>query len=478
MKLEAKIGLFIVMGFFALFLLSIQLSTVSNFGKKGYAIYADIPNAGGLALNTKVKISGVNVGFIEQIILKQGKPQLKLFIYDGVGISDDSTIFIKQESFLGGKFIEISYGSSANELNENSTLSKSYTYASFDETSDNISLAADDFRHLIQKFDRVFDQNFTNDFKSTMASFKKMAESMGQASDEFKLTGRTINTRLPDIMKQVDFLAYEVNKTSVLLNRKLPSILDNVDDFASEFKGAATTLKEKLPKTFEGLSRIEGELHNILTENRSNLYSTLDNASNFFASGDEAIHKVNDLIDNISSAKLEMNLYGQYMMNDNFAKTSFVIAYIPELSNYYLLEVISAADYTKTDATGKPLLPQKHQKGRYLISAMTGKQYDNIVFRGGIKESSGGVGVDYLNDYDSVKISLDFFDMNAVNDIRGDSPHMTLDFRYRPIDHINFYAGIDNFLNQEATNTYLGFGINFIDDNLKYLLFSAAGAAN
>jgi phospholipid/cholesterol/gamma-HCH transport system substrate-binding protein len=477
MKLEAKIGLFIFTGFIALFVLSIQLGTVSNFGKEGYKLFAKIPNAGGLALNTKVKINGVEIGYIEAISLEDGAPLITLFIKNDIKISDNSTIYIKQESLLAGRFIEIAYGDSPTPLQPNATLSKTHTYASFDETSDRISVAADEFRRIVKKFDSLFDQAFVTDFKSTMRSFREMANSMNHASGEFEVTGKTINERLPDILRQIDDLTHELNSSSVVIKHRLPTILDNVNDFSYEFKAAATTLKDKLPKTFEGLSQIEGELHNILTENRTNLYSTLDNASDFFHSGDEAIHKVNDLIDNISSAKLEMNVFGEYMMSDAYMKSSFVVAYIPELSNYYLLEVISAPNYTKTDLNGAYTPPVKHESGKYLVSAMMGKQYDNLILRGGIKESTGGVGIDYNSNFNALRISFDIFDLNAVNDIRGIKPHLKLGMRYRPIEHIDIMAGMDNFINKDARNLFIGFGINFIDDNLKYLLFSAAGSA-
>ena len=144
--------------------------------------------------------------------------------------------------------------------------------------------------------------------------------------------------------------------------------------------------------------------------------------------------------------------------------------------NYYILEIVSSADYSKVDNNGTLIEPSLHDEGKYLISAQMGKRYDNFLLRAGIKENTGGVGIDYISDFDVLQASLDLYDANAVNDIRGDKPHLKLGFRYRPIKHINFYAGVDNFLNKETTNTFIGFGINFIDDDLKYLLISAGSS--
>ena len=88
-------------------------------------------------------------------------------------------------------------------------------------------------------------------------------------------------------------------------------------------------------------------------------------------------------------------------------------------------------------------------------------------------ESTGGVGVDYFMMNDKLKASFEIFDFNAKNDVRSDSAHAKVSLRYTMLKHLDLYAGYDNFLNNESKNFMLGFGIHFIDDDLKNLLGTA-----
>ncbi|MDQ1339518.1 MAG: phospholipid/cholesterol/gamma-HCH transport system substrate-binding protein [Campylobacterota bacterium] len=458
MKLEAKVGLFVLLAMVALFVLSVKISTFANIGKDGYVIYAVIDNATGLEKNGKVKINGVDSGYINEISLKQGKPVLSLFLFKGVEVSDDSTIIIKQESLLGGKFVEIIYGSSPVMLKERGTISNHIIYSSIDETSNSINDAAEELRILISKFNNIFDDNTSTDLQQTIRNFKLMALSITKTSDDIRLASQTLNRKLPGILD--DF----------------KSMTNSIESTSDEFKITGTTINKSLPTAFDKFINIEDNLTAILQENQKPLNGAIVSAENFFSKGEEAFLKIDEFVSKATEAKLELDMKSEYLTKDGYTKTSFVVAYVPSLSNYYLLEIVSGADYSKTDANGSIIKPGLHDKGKYFITAQMGKRYDNVVLRAGIKESSGGVGIDYLSDFDVLKASLDLFDMNAVNDIRSNQPHVTLGFRYRPVNHINFYTGVDNFLSSKTNNFYVGFGINFIDDDLKYLLISASGA--
>ncbi len=124
--------------------------------------------------------------------------------------------------------------------------------------------------------------------------------------------------------------------------------------------------------------------------------------------------------------------------------------------------------------TLKRLLPKKHDEGETYISAQYGKRFDNTLLRFGAIESTGGIGVDYFMNHDKLKFSAEAFDWNAVNDIRGDSPHLKAQARYQVLKHLELYGGWDNFLNSQAQNFFFGLGLRFIDNDLKYLSGTAS----
>jgi phospholipid/cholesterol/gamma-HCH transport system substrate-binding protein len=102
-----------------------------------------------------------------------------------------------------------------------------------------------------------------------------------------------------------------------------------------------------------------------------------------------------------------------------------------------------------------------------------GKRYNDVLIRAGIIENTGGVGVDYFWLNDKLKTSLDLYDLNAENDVRGDKFHAKLSTRYTFLKHLDLYAGWDNFLNEDARNFFIGLGVRFVDDELKKFVGSA-----
>ena len=132
-------------------------------------------------------------------------------------------------------------------------------------------------------------------------------------------------------------------------------------------------------------------------------------------------------------------------------------------------------DYSQTDTSGNLIEPEVHGESEYLYSAEYGKRFHNILARAGLQDSTGSVGFDYFMDKDRLKWSLEIFDFNAVNDVRGTNPHMHVGAKYELVPHFNIYAGVDNFINPQAMNFYMGLGMQFVDDHLKYFL---SGAVN
>jgi len=159
------------------------------------------------------------------------------------------------------------------------------------------------------------------------------------------------------------------------------------------------------------------------------------------------------------------------MINDGYNQIRAELDYRPKPDKYYILGVTSTNDYT--DETK---FNAKHQKTKTYITAELGKRYNDVLFRGGLIDSTGGLGVDYFMYNDKVRFRGEIYDFNAVNDIRGDKPHLRLETKYNTLKHLNFYAGIDNLLNKNSASFYLGLGIGFKDDDLKTLLGSSGSS--
>lgn len=291
MRLEAKVGLFVLFALFALFVLSVKLSTFANIGKQGYLIYAYVDNAAGLEVNGKVKINGVDAGYINEIVLDEGAPKLSLFIFQNVKIAEDSTIIVKQESLLGGKFIEIIYGKSPSKLRAEGVIRNNTVYSSLDETANSVNDAAEEIRQFFKNLNRVFDDNTSGDLKAAIANFKTMGASITKTSDEFQTTGAMLNKKLPDILEEFRSMAKKLGNAG------------------GEFETTGKTINEKLPKAMDNLNAI-------LEDNKAPLNKALVSADKFFSTGEEAFASIDEFVSGATGAKIALDVKGSRMLND------------------------------------------------------------------------------------------------------------------------------------------------------------------
>ncbi len=457
MKTEAKVGLFVLIGLVSLFLLSMQVSKVSNFGKNGYTLYAYFENLSGLDTNAKVKIGGVDVGFVKEKMLVGGKPKLAMSIYDSIKIPSDSVVMLGQDSLLGTKFVEIKPGTSTVFLSDGQAIQKEIRYANFAETATSINDAANEMKMFVRELRTTFDPESRQNLQEAILNFKTMTANVGDAANQFGAMSREFKT------------------TGSTINDKLPKILAQMDDLSREFATAGKNVNGKLPEIMDRFTVIEKDLQDVIKENKQPLNSAIKSVDSFFANGNETVKKIDKYISKGMSSSLEVALKSEYMAKDKYAKSYFGIDYSTDPTKHYLVDIVSSRDNSILDENKNFVEPEKHSKGKTYVSAQFGKRFDNVMVRGGIIESTGGVGVDYFADKDRLKASAEIYDFGAQNDVRGDKAHAKVSMRYRLLKHIDLIAGYDNFLNHKAANAFGGIGVTFVDDDLKYVV---GGASN
>jgi len=447
MNKEAKVGLFVFIGLVLLFLLSTQVGSFKNLSKKGYEIKTFLYSAAGLEKNAKVKANGLDIGYVKQLYIDHDKIVADLFVYDGVKIPSDSKVRVEQSSMLGGKYINIKLGHSQNFLSPDTMISSQKPLASFDEASDSIKKAADEFQAFMQDLKDVLGEEERASLKrtilnleTTLKHFDEMARGIKQTSDKFGKTADIVNSRLPAIAKNLDAL----------------------------IKG----LKNKAPTLMAKFERIEDQINAILLENKKGIKSAINNVDGFFADGKKAVQKIDDLLASVDKVKLELGMRTEYQLSDGYRKGYLDLDYIPNFGKSYKFSIASMDDYSRLDSSGNFVPPRKHEDGKTYISAQLARRYGDVELRTGFIESTIGAGSDYYMFDDRLKLSAEVFDFNAQNDVRGDNAHAKVSGRFTFLKHLDIYAGYDNFLNKESENAFVGVGFHFLDDDLKRLIMS------
>lgn len=455
MKLEAKIGLFVVMALGALLFLSTQVTSLGKWGSEGYIIQAYIDDASGIEKHTHVLMNGVTIGDVEEITIEGKRVKLRLMIDKGVKIPVDSSVIVAQESLLGSKVLNIAVGDSASFIAEGGTLSQSKQFASFDQTSDSVNAAAKELESLLRDFHAILDDEHRQAIQDAIIAFRNVGVNLDGVITENR-------DDLHAAIANFKTMGAGFSQTADTVNKDLPEIMARVNSLTAQ-------LDNKLPTAVDKFTNIEDNVSTILAENRSTLKTTLESAGSFFKSGEEAFGKVDSMLSSFTTSELQVAMHTDYMMRDQYGKVYLGVNYLPNPETYYMFDLISTDDYS--DANNPP---KKHQKSDTLYSLQYGKRFDNTLLRFGAIESTGGIGVDYFMNHDKLKLSAEAFDFNAVNDYRSERAHLKAQVRYQMLKHLELYGGWDDFLNPKSQNIFLGLGLRFIDNDLKYVVGGAS----
>lgn len=120
--LELSTGLFVLLGFAALFFLITQITSRSvGWGEEGYKLSAKFENIGGLKIRAPVSMAGVTVGRVSAIDFdpKDYRAIVTMQLdakYNTIPEDSDASIFTA--GLLGGQYIGISPGGSETYLKD------------------------------------------------------------------------------------------------------------------------------------------------------------------------------------------------------------------------------------------------------------------------------------------------------------------------------------------------------------------------
>ena len=480
---EAKVGLFVLVGLIILGYMSFQVGKQTLGLKRGYRLDVVFDSAAGLDRDASVQIAGVEVGRVESISLKEGKALVRLRIGANVKLEKDAIASIKTHGILGDKYVEIYPGTrGAAYLAPGEQISRTERQTDIDRMLNQLSLIADDVRGVTSSLNRVLaGQAGEEAISSILTNTRDLTRNLNNVivSNEAALRAALENTRQ---------LTGNLNRVVTQNDEKVGQVMDSLKAASSAMEKTFATLNE----ITGGVNRGEGTLGKLVKDS-----ATADKLNKTLASLQEVTEKINEgrgsigklvndeeTVRNLNEGLTGLNRYvnkaeqfrtflsyrGEYLFDKSDAKSFLELRIQPKEDKFYILGVVSDPRGRRTtkDITtgGVTTRTEEWDRDGLLFNAQIAKRYRDVVLRGGLLESTGGVGIDYLTLNDKLKLSFEAFGFG--NDRRA---HLKAGAEYQLFKHIYLSAGWDDFVSdQDNRSIYGGFSIRFEDDDLKYLL--------
>ncbi|MCG2755013.1 MAG: hypothetical protein L6247_05550, partial [Desulfobacteraceae bacterium] len=207
------------------------------------------------------------------------------------------------------------------------------------------------------------------------------------------------------------------------------------------------------------INRGEGSIGKLINEDE-----TVENINTSLVS-------INDYLQKQDDYKTYVDYRGEYLFDSDELKSYLSLRIQPKEDKYYLLQIVddpSGKEEVKDtkNADGTTTRTVETDKDALKFSAQIAKRYYDIGLRGGLFESTGGVGLDYYLFNDCLTLSLEAFDFDPDR-----NAHLKFKADYRPFKHIYITSGFDDFISDEGKESFfIGAGISFADEDIKSLL--------
>jgi len=502
---EAKLGAFVlvVVSAFAFLILTFGEIPVFKPSTKVYVVY--FPDVAGLSVGAEARVAGIKSGKVKSVSLEEGRVKVVFEVDKSSAIYKDASAGIGTLGLMGDKYLAIYPGSpQAGLLEEGGVITQTTGFADTDKMIKDIADAAQAVKMLTENFRLVLGE-YGQDLRQLVINLEVLTRNLNQIAFENR--------------ENLRGAIYSIRVLADNLNRTLPQTIENIDRLAVALEGIASEnrkdirevvqnlrelsqgIKTEFPELVKNLNELSKNLNTVVSENREDLRATTKNLS-------EATQKLNlilvqiergegtlgklvkdeELYKNITSATKTFSEAGDVAKRTNLyigfrgevykgrdGKGILSLKVQPDNEKYYLMEVVGNSKgkitYEETTTSGtvikKQFSPQfTLQYAR--IFPIAGKEF---VFRGGLKESAGGVGFDLVYSK-SIMFYSDLWDFGRKIDPQGKNlkPNLQVGVQYSTRGPLYIRVGGDDLLNSKLRGGMVGVGVLFTDNDLKYLL--------
>jgi phospholipid/cholesterol/gamma-HCH transport system substrate-binding protein len=484
-----KVGVFVTLSAAALGGVILFFGEVPIFKEERVFYYAYFDNVGGLSVGSDVRVAGVKVGKVENISFEGGKVKVTLGVRKGVPIYRNAVAKVESLGLLGDKYVEITPGNpQTGVLPPGSVITYTAQPTDMGKVMDQLSKTAESIRKLSDNLNALVEEN-RRQIRELMLNLNLLAsnlnllleenrENLTQTLEQVKLLTKRLNERLPELLENLNELSLTLRESAKTLTPKVGRAADSLARLSEDLDAVARTIKrerEAIAKTLRNVAAITDKV-----KSGRGTVGKLVNDDELYTQLKRSVKLLGEASGVIAKTKIHVEAFAQYEgTGDSKAGVDLLVK--PGGDKYYLIGIVgdSAGKVTKRTYyyDGQPReVVEKDYKPEFTLqyAKIFRDRWINpgsaIVFRFGIKESTGGVGLDYVYN-ERLMFTADLWDFGRQDRPNEDlKPNTEVGFKYMVYGPFFVKAGGYDLLNPQYRTIFVGGGLSFTDNDLKYLL--------
>jgi phospholipid/cholesterol/gamma-HCH transport system substrate-binding protein len=461
--------------------------------KDGYRVHAYLPDVTGIAPRSRVMTAGIQVGYIDRLSLEGGKARVDVKMRPEYPLYTDAAIGKRATSLIGESIIVLTPGT------ENSPrIPNEGEITHYIDEPDIAGIEA-------QVSDVLKDiKAVTNSLKNTVGSdrgqeqIEKILKNVAEATEQ-------LNAAIKENRAGVKQVVDNVNGITGESRPQIAAILANVKQVTEDVRtmtaaagaagpggpGGPPAKPGDLRQTVERVNRASASLESTLAhadavaariDRGEGTVGRLTKDETLINEVEGVVEDVGDFVGGISRVQTVVSLRSDYNFLASTLKTYVELRLQPAEDKYYLIQLVNdprgKTNIQQIDVdTTNPNLPPHYREtvttttNSLLFSFQFAKRLGPFTGRFGIMESTGGIGLDLhlLNDRFELRQDLFGFGVELT-------PRWRVTVGYEFIRKLWLLGGVDDILNSDRRDYFVGLQLRFTDTDLKSILPFASGA--
>ncbi|MFI5289023.1 MAG: MlaD family protein [Polyangia bacterium] len=485
-------------------------------GGRGYHVWALFRDATGLVDKSRVQIAGLNVGEITDRRLENQFARITLRIKPEVKLWSNATLFKKSASLLGEYYLEIDPGTPESPEPLTGKIVKNRVLEEGDQIKNVVeAVTTTDILVQVNETLPVLRQILLDIQKLTQGPIRDIAESVKTGVDRNSQAAEQLLKHLDEVAVDIRGITGTGSKPNQDIRESIANIRDITEGVRQLVGTGQGQVNETGQKIRTNLDKIGTALDN-LNHTLANVAQVSDkvnqgqgtvgrllNDDTIANNVEQITTDVGGFVSSITRLQTLVGLRSEYNVLGNSLKTYVSVKLQSRPDKYFLIELVDDPRGSRTvtqtlTTTDDPSKPQTTNSttittgNNFRFSFQIAKRLFllngrfNLTGRFGIKESTGGVGMDIelplavaSGWFRDLTLSADVFDFRS-----NTYPRIKVMAALEFFKHLWVVGGVDDILNSSGPpggsvtgrDYFFGAQLTFNDDDLRALL-TIGGAA-
>lgn len=446
----------------------------------GYLVYVIMNDVSGIVKRSQVRVAGIAIGTVEDIRLVEDQGRVDIRVNPDVALYEDAQAGKATRNLLGEYFISISPGTRGRrQLKDGDQIMEVAASASPDDVLQNMSRIAQTVERITAALEAsVGSEESQQNMRDTLANLAEVTEALNQTVDENRESIRNILAGVEAVTAQgqgdaiaildnVRVVSEELKRLMAGTGAGEPGARERVNSLVDRVNASTDNLEKtmaNLEATTGRIERGEGTLGRLTKDDK--LIDEIEGVA----------ENVNNLVSSLSSLRTIVSLRTDYQFRAQTTKAFVELRLQPREDKFYSIEIVNdPRGLTRIEqvnvSTTNPNEPNQFQEVRSVtsnalrFSLQFAQRFGPFIGRFGLKESTGGVGLDVLLLDDAFELRQDLFGFGEV--VR---PRWRVSLGYAFLNRLWLLGGVDDIMSLDRREYFVGMQLRFDDEDLKSVL--------